>query len=203
MVECGGMMVVGGVRARCGKGDGVSNWTSSGVIGERSIEDEEVSLVDGVLKGALGALEGSRVDAKKLIMVDEDEEDGRCLEISCFPNDLKPPCILLMHLLRLVEARTVLSCLSEKYWSQQESFIGLFGSGRHLVVERIKRVKVGGRRWSTATENLVRDIINIIIHHRVDEMTCLDDEKMKKIRNDVPCHDHFKVVEFVLGQEDA
>ncbi|GKF59235.1 hypothetical protein Tco_0176021, partial [Tanacetum coccineum] len=40
-----------------GKGDGVSNWTSSGVIGERSlIEDEEVSLVDGVLEGALGAL---------------------------------------------------------------------------------------------------------------------------------------------------
>ncbi|GKF29580.1 hypothetical protein Tco_0095922, partial [Tanacetum coccineum] len=40
-----------------GKGDGVSNWTSSGVIGERSIEDEEVSLIDGVLEGALGALE--------------------------------------------------------------------------------------------------------------------------------------------------
>ncbi|GJX46044.1 hypothetical protein Tco_0271234 [Tanacetum coccineum] len=39
-----------------GEGDGVSNWTSSGVIGERSIEDEEVSLVDGVLEGALGAL---------------------------------------------------------------------------------------------------------------------------------------------------
>ncbi|GJZ48983.1 hypothetical protein Tco_0603173 [Tanacetum coccineum] len=38
------------------EGDGVSNWTSSGVIGERSIKDEEVSLVDGVLKGALGAL---------------------------------------------------------------------------------------------------------------------------------------------------
>ncbi|GJR26541.1 hypothetical protein Tco_1102773 [Tanacetum coccineum] len=33
------------------EGDGVSNWTSSG-----SIEDEEVSLVDGVLEGALGAL---------------------------------------------------------------------------------------------------------------------------------------------------
>ncbi|GKF16711.1 hypothetical protein Tco_0061629, partial [Tanacetum coccineum] len=39
-----------------GEGDGVSNWTSSGVIGERSIEDEKVSLVDGVLEGALGAL---------------------------------------------------------------------------------------------------------------------------------------------------
>ncbi|GJV84952.1 hypothetical protein Tco_1524850 [Tanacetum coccineum] len=38
------------------EGDGVSNWTSSGVIGERSIEDEEVSLVYGVLEGALGAL---------------------------------------------------------------------------------------------------------------------------------------------------
>ncbi|GKE40428.1 hypothetical protein Tco_1463833 [Tanacetum coccineum] len=38
------------------EGDGESNWTSSGVIGERSIEDEEVSLVDGVLEGALGAL---------------------------------------------------------------------------------------------------------------------------------------------------
>ncbi|GJR55519.1 hypothetical protein Tco_1406040 [Tanacetum coccineum] len=47
--------------------------------------------------------------------------------------------------------------------SFKESFIGLFRSERHLVVlvvERIKRVK----------------------------MTCLDDEKMKKIRNDVPCH---------------
>ncbi|GJW37287.1 hypothetical protein Tco_0060207 [Tanacetum coccineum] len=62
--------------------------------------------------------------------------------------------------------------------SFKESFISLFGSGRHLVVlvvERTKRVK----------------------------MTCLDDEKMKKIRNDVPCHDHFEVVEFVLGKEDA
>ncbi|GKB59761.1 hypothetical protein Tco_0915947, partial [Tanacetum coccineum] len=39
-----------------GEGDGVSNWTSSGVIGERLIKDEEVSLVDGVLEGALGAL---------------------------------------------------------------------------------------------------------------------------------------------------
>ncbi|GJS17624.1 hypothetical protein Tco_0412096 [Tanacetum coccineum] len=38
------------------EGDRVSNWTSSGVIGERSIEDEEVSLVDGVLEGALGAI---------------------------------------------------------------------------------------------------------------------------------------------------
>ncbi|GJT21581.1 hypothetical protein Tco_0891518 [Tanacetum coccineum] len=40
-------------------------------------------------------------------------------------------------------------------------------------------------------------------YHRVDEMACLDDEKMKKIRNDVPCHDHFEVVEFILGQEDG
>ncbi|GJT11450.1 retrovirus-related pol polyprotein from transposon TNT 1-94 [Tanacetum coccineum] len=39
-----------------GEGDGVSNWTSSRVFGERSIKDEEVSLVDGVLEGALGAL---------------------------------------------------------------------------------------------------------------------------------------------------
>ncbi|GKC64960.1 hypothetical protein Tco_1097558 [Tanacetum coccineum] len=39
-----------------GEGDGVSNWTSSGVFCERSIEEEEVSLVDGVLDGALGAL---------------------------------------------------------------------------------------------------------------------------------------------------
>ncbi|GJV94301.1 hypothetical protein Tco_1545878 [Tanacetum coccineum] len=39
-----------------GKGDGVSNWTSSGVFGERSIEDKKVSLVDGILEGALGAL---------------------------------------------------------------------------------------------------------------------------------------------------
>ncbi|GJZ36118.1 hypothetical protein Tco_0581935 [Tanacetum coccineum] len=36
-----------------GKGDGVLNWTSSGVIGER---DEEVPLVDCVFEGALGAL---------------------------------------------------------------------------------------------------------------------------------------------------
>ncbi|GJX75197.1 hypothetical protein Tco_0313792 [Tanacetum coccineum] len=39
-----------------GEGDGVSNWTLSDVIGKRSIKDEEVSLVDGVLEGALGAL---------------------------------------------------------------------------------------------------------------------------------------------------
>ncbi|GJY55198.1 retrovirus-related pol polyprotein from transposon TNT 1-94 [Tanacetum coccineum] len=62
--------------------------------------------------------------------------------------------------------------------SFKESFIGLFESGRHLVVlvvERTKRVK----------------------------MTYLDDEKIKKIQNDVPCHDHFEVIDFVLGQEDA
>ncbi|GKE11695.1 hypothetical protein Tco_1415246, partial [Tanacetum coccineum] len=40
----------------CEEGDGVLNWTSSGVIGERSMEDEEVPLVDGVFEGALGAL---------------------------------------------------------------------------------------------------------------------------------------------------
>nr|GEZ37986.1 reverse transcriptase domain-containing protein [Tanacetum cinerariifolium] len=38
------------------KGVEVSNWTSSGIIGERSMEEEEVSLVDGVFAGALGAL---------------------------------------------------------------------------------------------------------------------------------------------------
>ncbi|GKE41467.1 hypothetical protein Tco_1468751 [Tanacetum coccineum] len=32
-------------------------------------------------------------------------------------------------------------------------------------------------------------------HHRVDEMTCLDDEKMK-IRNDMPCHDHFEITNY-------
>ncbi|GKF21757.1 hypothetical protein Tco_0070395 [Tanacetum coccineum] len=42
----GGMMVVGGCES--GEGDRVSNWTSN--------EDEEVSLVDGVLECALGAL---------------------------------------------------------------------------------------------------------------------------------------------------
>ncbi|GJT64470.1 reverse transcriptase domain-containing protein [Tanacetum coccineum] len=47
---------------RGGEGDGVSNWTSSGVIDERSIEDEEVSLVDGVLEGALGALEALELE---------------------------------------------------------------------------------------------------------------------------------------------
>ncbi|GJS37418.1 putative reverse transcriptase domain-containing protein [Tanacetum coccineum] len=44
------------VARHSGEGDGLSNWTSSGVIGERLIEDEEVSLNDGVLEGALGAL---------------------------------------------------------------------------------------------------------------------------------------------------
>ncbi|GKE75125.1 hypothetical protein Tco_1537166 [Tanacetum coccineum] len=39
-----------------GEGDGVLNWTSSGVIGKRSVEDEEVPLVDGLFEGALGAL---------------------------------------------------------------------------------------------------------------------------------------------------
>ncbi|GKA16948.1 hypothetical protein Tco_0696785 [Tanacetum coccineum] len=39
-----------------GVGDEVLNWTSSGVIGERSMKDEEVPLVDGVFEGALGAL---------------------------------------------------------------------------------------------------------------------------------------------------
>nr|GFC52214.1 hypothetical protein [Tanacetum cinerariifolium] len=29
-------------------------------------------------------------------------------------------------------------------------------------------------------------------HHRVDEMTCLDDEKMKKRWNDMSCYDHFE-----------
>nr|GEV31165.1 hypothetical protein [Tanacetum cinerariifolium] len=85
--EGGGMMVVGGCESICGEGDGVSNWTSSGIIGEMvrmmfiiyflglevvekfldeemlSIEDEEVSLVDGVLEGALGALEALEMEA--------------------------------------------------------------------------------------------------------------------------------------------
>ncbi|GJR25444.1 hypothetical protein Tco_1101676 [Tanacetum coccineum] len=39
-----------------GEDNGVLNWTSSGVIGERSMEDEEVPLVDGVFEGAFGAL---------------------------------------------------------------------------------------------------------------------------------------------------
>ncbi|GJZ51156.1 hypothetical protein Tco_0605671 [Tanacetum coccineum] len=39
-----------------GEGDGVLNWTSSGVIGKRSIEDDKVPLVDDVFKGELGAL---------------------------------------------------------------------------------------------------------------------------------------------------
>nr|GFA47007.1 hypothetical protein [Tanacetum cinerariifolium] len=34
-------------------------------------------------------------------------------------------------------------------------------------------------------------------HHRVDEMTCLDDERMKKRQKGVPCHDHFKNNRFV------
>nr|GEU43983.1 hypothetical protein [Tanacetum cinerariifolium] len=45
-----------GMTKDSGEGDGVSNWTSSGVIGKMSMEEEEVSLVDGVFEGALGAL---------------------------------------------------------------------------------------------------------------------------------------------------
>ncbi|GJT53585.1 hypothetical protein Tco_0988639 [Tanacetum coccineum] len=64
---------------------------------------------------------------------------------------------------------------------------------------------LGGRRWSTCTRirSWTSSSSSSSHHHCVDEMTCLDDEMMKKIRNDVPCHDHFEVVEFVLGQEDA
>ncbi|GKB12563.1 hypothetical protein Tco_0846486 [Tanacetum coccineum] len=36
----GGIMVVGGCESICGEGDGVSNLTSSGVIGERAPGDE-------------------------------------------------------------------------------------------------------------------------------------------------------------------
>nr|GFC51637.1 hypothetical protein [Tanacetum cinerariifolium] len=39
--------------------------------------------------------------------------------------------------------------------------------------------------------------------YSVDEITCLDDERMKKRWNDVPFHDQFKVVEFFLEKEDA
>ncbi|GKE86673.1 hypothetical protein Tco_1560415, partial [Tanacetum coccineum] len=60
------------------KGDGVLNWMSSGVIGERplfdedveevgdlsleSMEDEKVATMDGVFEGAFGAL-GLEVEA--------------------------------------------------------------------------------------------------------------------------------------------
>ncbi|GJW83847.1 hypothetical protein Tco_0156992 [Tanacetum coccineum] len=82
------LRIVGALRTNTGggEGDGVSNWTSSRVIGKRvrvmsidafsyvggggetlrggdSIEDEEVSLVDGVLEGALGALEALEIEA--------------------------------------------------------------------------------------------------------------------------------------------
>ncbi|GJT22165.1 hypothetical protein Tco_0892102 [Tanacetum coccineum] len=93
---------------RGGEGDRV-NWTSSGVIGERvrvmsmdafslvgggggtlrggdSIEDEEVSLVDGVLEGALGALgfgngssSGCHGGLWRLIMDEEDDELVICI----------------------------------------------------------------------------------------------------------------------------
>ncbi|GKD16557.1 hypothetical protein Tco_1205715, partial [Tanacetum coccineum] len=118
-----------------------------------SIEDEEVSLVDGVLESALGALGGmmlifgllealkieALVDAMDVDsgLMNDDEEDGVLEEMEY---------------------------LHEK-----------FGHHHHHHHH----------------------------HQRIDEMTCLDDEKMKKRRNDVPCHDHFEVVEFVLGQEDA
>ncbi|GJV53699.1 hypothetical protein Tco_1449440 [Tanacetum coccineum] len=80
--------------AKGGEGDGVSNWTSSGVIGERSIEDEEVSLVDGVLEGALGALgfgNGGFWDVIVLKMVMNDEERWlifhRCTISFCVGDD--------------------------------------------------------------------------------------------------------------------
>ncbi|GJV73429.1 hypothetical protein Tco_1493424 [Tanacetum coccineum] len=78
-----------------GEGDGVSNWTSSGVFCERSIEDEEVSLVDGVLDGALGALvylEAARWadwvmgNAGSTILYDK---DLHCVTYG-IPTDLRP-----------------------------------------------------------------------------------------------------------------
>ncbi|GJS06373.1 hypothetical protein Tco_0363169 [Tanacetum coccineum] len=78
-----------------GEGDGVSNLTSSGVIGERSIEDEEVSLVDGVLEGALGALgfgNGSSSGCHRglwwLIMDEEDDELVICIWKEFIRRDL-------------------------------------------------------------------------------------------------------------------
>ncbi|GJW91240.1 hypothetical protein Tco_0168793 [Tanacetum coccineum] len=64
--------------------------------------------------------------------------------------------------------------------SFKESFIGLFGSGRHfvvLVVEWIKRVKIGGRRWSTCSE------VCLDFSFTVMSMTCRwCDEKMRMRR---------------------
>ncbi|GJW61064.1 hypothetical protein Tco_0110399 [Tanacetum coccineum] len=97
-----------------------------------------------------------------------------------------------MHSLRLVE-QSGLSC--------KESFIGLLGRGRHmivLVVEWIKkeggekRVKICGQEMEYLLEKFRHHH-----HHRVDEMTCLDDERMKKRQNGMPCHDHFEVVKFI------
>ncbi|GJY45730.1 hypothetical protein Tco_0434793 [Tanacetum coccineum] len=58
-----------------------------------------------------------------------------------------------------------------------------------MVDEMIKKMGIGDDRGGDLWEG--------------KKMTCLDDERMKKRRNGVPCRDHFEVVEFVLEQEDA
>ncbi|GJV12178.1 hypothetical protein Tco_1353719 [Tanacetum coccineum] len=73
------------------EGDGVLNWMSSGVIGERplvdgdveevgdlsleSMADEKVATMDGVFEGAFGALDlevEALVDAMEVMVVDDE-----------------------------------------------------------------------------------------------------------------------------------
>ncbi|GJQ93235.1 hypothetical protein Tco_0004374 [Tanacetum coccineum] len=87
--------------------------------------------------------------------------------------------------------------------SFKESFIGLFGSIRHLVtrlvygsVESDQGVKVGMVGVGGTLHEKFHHHHHHIIH--VDEMTCLDVEKIEKIRKECLCHDHYqKVAEFV------
>ncbi|GJQ97418.1 hypothetical protein Tco_0008557 [Tanacetum coccineum] len=69
--------------------------------------------------------------------------------------------------------------------SFKESFIGLFRSGRHLVVlvvERTKRFKVGGRRWSTYTRSfdIIIIIIIIVLRYVVEMEYCTREVKGKR-----------------------
>ncbi|GJV49683.1 hypothetical protein Tco_0329156 [Tanacetum coccineum] len=89
---------------------------------------------------------------------------------------------------------------------QLEHQVGDYVKGEsdvHLIIIVLK-LKVDGKLlggrdvWLSSSNHWESDVDEFN-----DWMTCLDDEKMKKIRNDVPCHDHFEDVKFVLGQDDA
>ncbi|GKA70937.1 hypothetical protein Tco_0777076 [Tanacetum coccineum] len=85
--------------------------------------------------------------------------------------------------------------------SCKESFIGLFGRGRYLVVlvvEWIKRVNIGGRVGCYLLEKFQHHH-----HHRVSKMTCLDDERLKKRFERVPCLRSRCGLSVCLREEDA